>query len=99
MSGKKDDFKYEIIENLGTLSQEADIHASWCKSVLKTLLNDSESGLDIRTMNMSTNTMGSRGIRLTINEANNLVDILLNNGYGSVSAIEEAYQKRVAIYK
>lgn len=99
MAKKKDDFKYEIVENLGTISQEADIHTSWCKSVLKTLLNDEESGIDIRSLNTLNNTMGTRGIRLTVQEANNLVDILLENGYGSATAIEKAYNSRIALYK
>lgn len=99
MAKKKDDFKYEIVETLGTLTQEAGIHSRWCKAVLKTLLNDDQSGIDIRSLNKETNIMGERGIRLTIQEANTLVDILLDNGYGSASAIEKAYEKRKSLYE
>lgn len=96
---KKEKFTYEIVETLGTLTQEADLHSSWCKAVLKTLLNDDQTGIDIRSLNTANNTMGGRGIRLTVQEANNLVDILLENGYGSASAIEKAYNKRKSLYE
>ena len=99
MRNKKPEYKYEIVENMGSLTKEADIRGSWCKAVLRTLLNGSEDGIDIRKLNTETKVMSSNGIRLTTQEANELVDILLNNGYGSVSAIEQAYQKRKALYE
>lgn len=94
----KKDFKYEIVETMGTISQDAGVHSAWCKAVLKTLLNDSESGIDIRSINQETHVMSGKGIRLTVQEANNLVDVLLENGYGSVGAIEKAYNKRKELY-
>ena len=97
MASAKKDFKYEIVETMGTISQDAGIHSAWCKAVLKTLLNETESGVDIRSINTENKTMGGRGIRLTVQEANNLVDVLLQNGYGSMSVLEEAYNKRKAL--
>ena len=96
---KKPEYKYEIVENMGSLTKEADIRGSWCKAVLRTLLDNSEDGIDIRRLNTETMVMSSTGIRLTIQEANELVDILLSHGYGSVSAIEQAYQKRTSLYE
>lgn len=96
---KKDDFGYEITEVIGTLSPNADLHSDWCKSVLRSLMGDNnEEGIDIRRYNSNINKMGP-GIRLSIPEANELVDLLLKNGYGSLSAIEEEYNKRKSLYE
>ena len=50
-------------------------------------------------MNVNTKIKSSRGIRLTIEEAHNVVDILLENGYGSTEAIEKAYKNRMEMFK
>ena len=101
---KKEKMKYDIIEELGVVSKQEDLHTDWCKMVLKTLLTyidsgDSEEGIDIRSMNVNTKIKSSRGIRLTIEEAHNVVDILLENGYGSTEAIEKAYKNRMEMFK
>ena len=95
MAGKsKADFKYDITEILGVASPEADLTSAWCKAVLKTLFNEEEEGIDIRSFNKETNVMGHRGIRLNIQEAHNLTDILVANGYGSMEVLEKEYKKR-----
>lgn len=95
MAGKaKADFKYDITEILGVASPEADLKSSWCKAVLKTLFNEEEEGIDIRSFNIDSKTMGHRGIRLSIQEAHNLTDILIENGYGSMEVLEREYKRR-----
>ena len=95
---KKQDFKYEIVEILGTLEQDAGVHSDWCKSVLSTLMNEDTSGIDIRNYNSTENMMG-KGIRLSNQEANKLVDLLLKNGYGSIEVLEEELNKRKSLYQ
>lgn len=90
----KADFKYDITEILGVASPEADLKSSWCKAVLKTLFNDTEEGVDIRRFNKDTKTMGKSGIRLSVQEAHNLTDILIENGYGSMEVLEKEYKRR-----
>ena len=90
---KKENMKYEIIEELGVVSKQEDLHTDWCKMVLKTLLTyidsgESEEGIDIRSMNVNTKIKSSRGIRLTIEEAHNMVE-----------AIEKAYKNRTELFK
>lgn len=96
MTRRPDEFKYEIIEVLGRVSPQADLESEWCKSVLKTLFNDTEEGIDIRKYNSIKNILGKSGIRLTVPEAHVLTDILLQNGYGSMEAIENEYNRRKA---
>ena len=98
MANKADDWKYEITEVLGTVSPQADLESAWCKAVLKTLFNENEEGLDIRRYNSVKNILGKSGIRLTVPEAHNLTDILLQNGYGSMETLEKEYNRRTALY-
>ena len=91
-----EDWKYEITEMLGKVTPQADLESEWCKAVLKTLFNETEEGLDIRRYNATKNLLGKSGIRLTVPEAHALTDILLQNGYGSMDAIEAEYNRRRA---
>ena len=96
MAKKDPNYKYEITEILGDASVQEDLRSNWCKAILKTLLNDGsgdEEGLDIRRFNVEDSTMGT-GIRLTPEEANNVTNILLENGYGDFEKLEEEYNKR-----
>lgn len=98
MSKPSEDWKYEITEVLGTVSPQADLESAWCKAVLKTLFNDTEEGIDIRRYNSMKNILSKSGIRLTVAEAHNLTDILLQNGYGSMETLEKEYNRRKALY-
>ena len=98
MPKNTEDWKYEITEVLGTVSPQADLESSWVKAVLKTLFNETEEGIDVRKYNAVKNIMGKSGIRLTVSEAHNLTDILLQNGYGSMEMLEKEYKRRKALY-
>ena len=95
---KQTEWKYEIKEILGTVSPQADLESAWCKAVLKTLFNDTEEGIDIRRYNPVRNILSKSGIRLTVEEAHVLTDILLQNGYGSMEALDKEYNRRKALY-
>lgn len=100
MAKKDPNYKYEITEILGVASVQEDLRSNWCKAILKTLLNDGsgdEEGLDIRRFNVEDSTMGT-GIRLTPEEANNVTNILLENGYGDFEKLEEEYNRRRSLF-
>lgn len=100
MAKKKPDLKYEITEILGVASVQEDLRSNWCKAILKTLMNDGSGdaeGLDIRRFNVEDYSMGT-GIRLTPEEANNVANILLENGYGNFEVLEEEYKKRKSLF-
>lgn len=97
---KKDNYSYEITEVVGIASEQpVDFHSEWCKAVLKTLLNGTDEGIDIRRYNSETKVLGHGGIRLTIQEAHNMVDILLQNGYGSMEVLEKVYNERKSLFE
>lgn len=95
--GKKSDqqISFEIDHMLGTL--KPDSTSGWNKGVGFVKWNDNTPTLDIRNMNIDKGIMG-KGISLSNEEADELVDLLLQNDYGSVEAIEEALEKRKSFY-
>lgn len=105
MARFKDDpnYKYEIEEILGIASPQEDLKSNWVKGVLKTLMTTSdgqEPGVDIRRFDAATKQMGrGAGIRLTIEEAHNVCNILLQSGYGSMEILEEEYKKRKQMFE
>ena len=92
----KSDFNYEVTEIIGELTPNASARTEWCKSILRTLMNGME-GIDIRHYNKTHNILGT-GAHLSVPEANELVDILLKNGYGSFNVLEETYNTRKKLY-
>lgn len=91
---KDEDFVYEIKELLGVASPQEDLQSDWVKAVLVSLMGeDKVEGIDIRNYNCGTKRI-NKGIRLSIQEAHNVCDILLKNGYGSLDVLEEEYKKR-----
>lgn len=94
---RKQDYSYKITEVIGSISEPND-RTNWCKAILKTLLNEEDEGIDIRRADLQNKVMGSSGIRLTDEETHKLVDLLLESGYGSYEAIEEAYKNRQKLF-
>lgn len=88
---KKDDIKYEMIEFLGSVKENS--NSDWSKSVARISWNENPSTIDIRNMNLSQEIMG-KGISLTDEEVDNLVDLLLSEDYGTIDAISEALEKK-----
>lgn len=105
MAKFKDDpeFKYEIKEILGIASPQENLTSNWVKGVLKTLMTTSdgeEEGVDIRRFDTASQRCGKgMGIRLTIEEAHNVCNILLQSGYGSLEILEQELAKRKSMFE
>lgn len=98
----KEDFKYEITEVLGIASPQEDLKGDFAKAVLKSLMSGEKEGemidgVDIRGYNAGTGRT-YKGIRLSIQEAHNVCDILLQHGYGSMDVLEAEYNKRKGMF-
>lgn len=87
----RETFKVEIVEVLGAL-EESDKH-DWCKAVARLAWANNPTTLDIRKMNVTQNKFG-RGISLSDEQADALVDLLVNNDYGSIDTLEKAVQRK-----
>lgn len=98
MGFKKDpNFTYTIEEFVGAI-KESTSH-DWCKAVLRISWGDNPTSLDIRSVNMRKDEKRiGKGISLSNEEADRLVSILLDNGYGSLEDIEAAIKKRRSIF-
>ena len=86
----KKEFKSEVIERVATLKESN----SYSKEVLRMIWNDGPVTTDIRMVNKTNNFIG-KGISLSDDECDQLVDILLDRGYGSIDKIKEVMLKNM----
>ena len=77
---KNKEFKSEVIEHISDLKE---YNSNYSKSILRMIWGDNPITMDIRMVNKDKNFVG-KGISLTDEECDKLVDILLDRGYGSI---------------
>ena len=92
------EFTAEVKEWVGPVKESKT--NNWCKYVAKVSYNNKPANIDIR--NVKFNPDGShlfgKGISLTDEECDTMVDILLEKGYGTRDAIEKALKKKDAVF-
>jgi hypothetical protein len=86
----KKEFKSEVIERVATLKEGN----SYSKEVLRMIWGDNPISMDIRMVNKTNDFIG-KGISLSDEECDMLVDILLDRGYGSIDKIKEVLVKNM----
>lgn len=86
----KKEFKSEVIERVATLKEGN----SYSKEVLRMIWGDNPITMDIRMVNKTNDFIG-KGISLSDEECDVLVDILLDRGYGSIEKIKEVLVKNM----
>ena len=89
MTNKKE-FKSEVIERIDTLKETN----GYTKEVLRMIWGDNPITMDIRMVNKTNDFIG-KGVSLSDEECEKLVDILLDRGYGSIEKIKEVLVKRM----
>lgn len=87
----KKEFKSEIVEHVDNLKE---YNSNYTKAVLRMIWGDNPITMDIRMVNNDKNFVG-KGISLTDEECDKLVDILLDRGYGSIEKIKEVLVKNM----
>lgn len=88
---KNKEFKSEVIEHISDLKE---YNSNYSKSILRMIWGDNPITMDIRMVNKDKNFVG-KGISLTDEECDKLVDILLDRGYGSIDKIKEVLVKNM----
>lgn len=97
MAKKNPDFTYSIDDFMGAV-KESPSH-DWCKAILRITWGDNPQTIDIRNVNMSKgNQRIGKGVSLSNEEADRVVSILLDNGFGSLEDIERALKERRHIF-
>lgn len=86
-------YNYEVIEVYGQVKGEPN---SWGVTVSRVKWGDNPPTVNIRNTNFMKGIIG-KGVSLTDEEANSVVDLLLENDYGSVEVIERALEKRKSL--
>jgi hypothetical protein len=89
---KKTNTTFEIKDVISVISESDS--SDWCKAVARISWNENPSTLDIRRLNMSNLDIYPKGIGLTDEEADRLTDILLENEYGTIDALNAALERR-----
>ena len=90
MSKNRKDFDNEVIEHIAVL-KESD---KYSKEVVRMRWFDNPITMDIRMVNKTNDFIG-KGISLSDEECDMLVDILLDRGYGSIEKIKETLVKNM----
>jgi hypothetical protein len=86
----KKEFKSEVVEHIAILKEGE----RYQKEVLRMIWNDNPITVDIRSVDKNSNFVG-KGISLSDEECDKLVDILLDRGYGSIDKIKEVLVKNM----
>ena len=86
----KKEFKSEVVEHIAILKEGE----RYQKEVLRMIWNDNPITVDIRSVDKNSNFIG-KGISLSDEECDKLVDILLDRGYGSIDKIKEVLVKNM----
>lgn len=91
------EFKSEIMEVLGVVKEA---NKGWGKYIMKIRYGEDTApiSLDIRNYNLEDERSG-KGITLNDEEADAVVDILLDHNYGSIEKIREALERREESFK
>ena len=90
MSKNKKDFDNEVIEHIAILKEGE----KYSKEVVRMRWFDNPITMDIRMVNKTNDFIG-KGISLSDEECDMLVDILLDRGYGSIEKIKETLVKNM----
>lgn len=87
----KKEFKSEVVEHIANLKE---YNSNYTKSVVRMIWGDNPITMDIRMVNNDKHFVG-KGISLTDDECDMLVDILLDRGYGSIEKVKEVLVKNM----
>lgn len=87
----KKEFKSEVVEHIANLKE---YNSNYTKSVVRMIWGDNPITMDIRMVNNDKQFVG-KGISLTDDECDMLVDILLDRGYGSIEKVKEVLVKNM----
>ena len=98
MPKEKKPFTYEVKDWMGVVKESK--NSNWTKYVYKVAYNDKPAGVDIRNVQFKEDgsVVFHKGISLTDEECDNVVDILISNGYGTTTAIEKELDKRNQVF-
>lgn len=98
MAKKKDFSRYKIEEIVATISEKK--NSDWGKFIVKASMDDKPSTIDIRNLKIAPNgdiTLG-KGISLSNEEVDSLVEILIMVGFGNKNKIENLLSDREKQY-
>ncbi len=98
MGKKNKPLEFKVEELIGPVKESK--NSNWCKYIAKISYNDRPANVDIRNIQFKEDGdyFLGKGISLTDEECDTMVDILLERGYGSIDQIAYVYDKRKSFF-
>lgn len=95
----KKEFKFDIKETVKVIKEAKS--SNWAKAIIKVAYNDKPVTLDIRNIQYKDDgdVLLGKGITLSDDEADDVVNTLLERGYGSKEIIEKTSIARKQMYE
>lgn len=93
---KNTELPYNIEEFIGAIKESP--KSDWCKAILRMTWGDNPTTIDIRNIKMGDTKIIGKGISLSNEEADRLIKILLDNGFGNLEDLEDAIKKKRSFF-
>lgn len=92
------EFKSEVKELIAPIKENK--NSNWCKYIARIAYNSKPANIDIRNIKFEEDgsTFLGKGISLTDEECDSVVDILVERGYGSTSKLKNSLNKRESVF-
>lgn len=92
------EFSAEIKEWIAPVKENN--NSNWCKYIIRASYNNKPANIDIRNIKFDSSGqhLFGKGISLTDEECDTVVDILLGIGYGTTESLKKAVKKRESVY-
>lgn len=91
-----DPSRYQVEEIIENISESA--NSNWGKFIIRASFDDKPSTVDIRNMKVGDEPIIGKGISLTDEEVDKVVDVLVSRGYGSVDTMKTEIERRNKIF-
>lgn len=83
----------EIIENISESNS-----SNWGKFIIRASFDDKPSTIDIRNMKMGEEPIIGKGISLSDEEVDTVVNTLISKGYGNIDILQEEIKRRQKVF-
>lgn len=91
-----DPSRFKVEEVIDNISESA--NSNWGKFLIRASFDDGPANINIRSMKMDEEPVIGKGISLTDEEVDTMVDKLVDIGFGSIDVLQSAINKRKSQY-
>lgn len=96
MAKNYDPSRYKVEEIIENISEST--NSNWGKFIIRASFDDKPSTIDIRNMKVGDEQIIGKGISLTNEEVDIVVDSLLTHGYGTIDKLQSELDRRKKMF-